>query len=83
VELKYLQELDRQVHSAAIDDYHLSNQGQKNHKLSFFNPFALSLNVAKSGIKPVYQKSNETVKYVKTAKKSQINGLRIFGHIPI
>ncbi len=36
-----------------------------------------------SGIRPTYQKSNDTVRYVDTAKTSQISGLRNCGQIPI
>jgi hypothetical protein len=36
--------------------------------------------VAKSGIRPVNQKSNDTVAYVDTANTSQISGLRGCGH---
>ena len=35
--------------------------------------------MARSGINPVYQKRNDTVAYVDTAKTSQINGLRNCG----
>ncbi len=34
-------------------------------------------------MRPTYQKSSETVKYVETAKTSQSSGLRKFGHMPI
>ncbi len=37
-------------------------------------PTALSLKVAKSGTKPVYQNNKETVKYVEIANTSQSNG---------
>src|SRR5262245_51163567 len=43
---------------------------------------ARSRSVAKSGIKPTYQKTRDTVKYVVTAKTSQASGLRKFGHMP-
>jgi hypothetical protein len=34
-------------------------------------------------LRPVYQNNKDTVKYVNTAKKSQINGLLKLGHIAI
>ncbi|KXK21381.1 MAG: hypothetical protein UZ08_BCD001000134 [Candidatus Parvibacillus calidus] len=42
----------------------------KDKKLYNFllNPLALSLSVAKSGTRPVYQNKSETVKYVEIAK---------------
>ncbi len=39
-----------------------------------------SRSVAKSGMRPTYQKSSDTVKYVLTAKTSQMSGLLKFGH---
>src|SRR6266571_3175419 len=39
--------------------------------------------VAKSGIRPTNQNSNDTVRYVDTAKTSQMSGLRNCGHTPI
>src|SRR5579884_237454 len=36
-----------------------------------------------SGMSPVNQNNNDTVKYVDTAKTSQISGLRNCGHTPI
>src|SRR6266700_1618772 len=39
--------------------------------------------LAKSGISPIAQNKNEIVKYVETAKTSQINGLRNCGHTPM
>src|SRR5690606_21126054 len=39
--------------------------------------------VARSGIRPTYQNSSETVKYVETANTSHSSGLRKFGHICI
>ena len=44
------------------------------------NPFALSLTVAKSGTRPVYQKRSDTVKYVDMANKSQSSGELKLGH---
>jgi hypothetical protein len=41
---------------------------------------ALSLTVAKSGIKPMYQKTNETEKYVDIANTSHNSGELKFGH---
>src|SRR5919108_5677228 len=38
---------------------------------------------ARSGISPVNQNRTETVKYVETAKTSQIKGLRNCGHTPM
>src|SRR5262245_4047606 len=43
--------------------------------------FARSRSVAKSGIKPTYQKINEIVKYVEMAKKSHSNAERKFGQM--
>ena len=40
----------------------------------FLNPFALSLTVAKSGTRPVYQNTRDTVKYVDIANTSHNNG---------
>ena len=45
--------------------------------------FARSRSVARSGTRPMYQNSSETVKYVETANTSQISGLRKFGHMLI
>ena len=45
--------------------------------------FARSRSVARSGTSPTYQNSSETVRYVETAKTSQISGLRNCGQIPI
>ena len=45
--------------------------------------FYQSLSIARSGIKPTYQNSNETVKYVPTAKTSHNKALLKFGHITI
>src|SRR6476619_805600 len=42
--------------------------------------FALSRIVARSGTRPTYQNSSETVAYVDTANTSQMSGLRKFGH---
>src|SRR5215510_14733212 len=42
-------------------------------------PLARSRSVARSGISPTNQKSNETVKYVETANTSQTRGLRNCG----
>ena len=39
-----------------------------------------SRSVARSGMRPVYQKRSETVKYVPTAKTSQSSGDLKFGH---
>ena len=44
---------------------------------------ARSRSVARSGIRPTYQKSAETVAYVETAKTSHSSGERKFGHMPI
>ena len=44
---------------------------------------ARSRSVARSGTRPTYQNSSETVKYVETANTSQISGLRKFGHMLI
>ena len=51
-------------------------------KADIFLPafFALSLIVAKSGIKPIYQKTRETEKYVVIAKTSHKRGLAKFTH---
>src|SRR6266851_3926910 len=39
-----------------------------------------SRRVARSGMRPVYQKRRDTVKYVPTAKRSQMSGLLKLGH---
>src|SRR3954463_9118534 len=44
---------------------------------------ARSRRVPRSGTRPVYQKSTETLKYVDTAKTSQRSGDRKFGQIPM
>src|SRR3990172_9896917 len=43
-------------------------------------PVARSRSVARSGMSPVYQKTSEMVKYVLTAKTSQMSGERKFTH---
>ena len=45
--------------------------------------FARSRIVARSGMRPMYQNTIETVAYVETANTSQISGLRKFGHSAI
>ena len=40
-----------------------------------------SRSVARSGMRPMYQKSSDTVKYVLTAKTSQMSGLLKFGQM--
>src|SRR5438552_5370242 len=42
-----------------------------------------SRSVARSGIKPTYQNSSDTVAYVETAKTSQTSGLLNCGQMPI
>ena len=42
--------------------------------------FARSRRVAKSGMSPTYQKTNEIVPYVLTANTSHTSGLRNCGH---
>src|SRR5262245_45073780 len=42
--------------------------------------FALSRIVARSGMRPTYQNTTETVPYVETANTSQMRGLRNCGH---
>src|SRR5688500_4617941 len=49
----------------------------------FARDTARSRIVAKSGIRPTYQNTTDTVAYVDTAKTSQISGLRNCGHNPI
>src|SRR6266849_4541710 len=44
---------------------------------------AESRRLAKSGIRPMPQNRNETVKYVDTANTSQISGLRNWGQTPM
>ena len=46
----------------------------------FLIPVALSLMVAKSGTRPVYQNKTDTVRYVLMANTSQSNGELKFGH---
>ena len=48
----------------------------------FFMPGLVTLSrmVAKSGIKPMYQNTSETLKYVLIAKTSQSKGLLKFTH---
>ena len=45
--------------------------------------FARSRSVARSGTSPTYQNISDTVRYVETAKMSQMSGLRNCGQIPI
>ena len=45
--------------------------------------FERSRKVARSGMRPTYQNSSDTVKYVETANTSHTSGLRHCGHRPI